>query len=160
MVVKDRAWWYNLEKSDGTPCNLNSDWHSEFGIQIGDEVEINGTMWHELNVVKRGDGNYYHGMIIEDEYPICISYIREENNNVYALFDYDLLAEYPPLLKVMQAGRWAGFISKEPEEVQIYHFGTEGQSYLMGSASGFADCAILSTYEKHFDYDQLECPDT
>lgn len=160
MVVKGRAWWYNLEKSNGTPCDLNSDWHSEFGIQIGDEVEINGSAWHELNVIKRGDGNYYHGMIIEDEYPICISYIREENNNIYALFDYDLLAEYPPLLKVMQTGRWARFISKEPEEVQIYHFGTEGESYLMGSDSEFANCAILSTYKKHFDYDQLECSDT
>lgn len=147
MVVKNRTWWYNIEKLDGTKCDLlTSDWHSEFGIQIGDEVEIDGTTWHEINVVKRGDGEYHFGQIIQDEYPICISYIREEDGNVYVLLDDDLLAAYPQIHKVMQHSRWAKYVSSDPKEILVYHFGKEGDKFEMGAGTDAAACQITSVY--------------
>lgn len=147
MVVKDRTWWYNIEKLDGTKCDLlTSDWHSEFGIRIGEEVEIDGVKWHEINVVKRGDGEYHFGQIIQDEYPICISYIREEDENVYVLLDDDLLAAYPQIHKVMQHSRWAKYVSSEPKEILVYHFGKEGDKFEMGTGTDAAACQITSVY--------------
>ena len=147
MVVKDRTWWYNIEKTDGTKCDiLTSDWHSEFGIQIGEEVEIDGVKWHEINVVKRGDGEYHFGQIIQDEYPICISYIREEDENVYVLLDDDLLAAYPLIHKVMQHSRWAKYVSSDPKEILVYHFGKEGDKFEMGAGADAAACQITSVY--------------
>lgn len=145
MVVKDRTWWYNIEKLDGTKCDLlTSDWHSEFGIRIGEEVEIDGVKWHEINVVKRGDGEYHFGQIIQDENPICISYIREEDENVYVLLDDDLLAAYPQIHKVMRHSRWAKYVSSEPKEILVYHFGKEGDKFEMGAGTDAAACQITS----------------
>lgn len=151
MVIKNRTWWYHLDRCDGTVPGMCGTWNSEFGIQIGDEVEIDGIMWHEMNVVKRGDGNYYHGMIVEDEYPICISYIREEGDNVYALLDKTRLSAYPQLMQIMQHSRWAPYISDSPEEVTLYHFGNENDIYEMGAAAETAVCAIRSVTTEEFE---------
>ncbi len=146
MVIKDRAWWYTLDYSSGDDPLL---WDHEFGLQIGDEVDIDGVAWHEINVVKRGDGEY-HWTRPDETDPICISYIREERGSVFALLDADRLAEYPNIYKVMQHSRWAQYISPDPKPVQIYFFGEKNDIFRMGDGDDAALCQVMNTENKFF----------
>ncbi|MCM1033358.1 MAG: hypothetical protein NC405_06325 [Odoribacter sp.] len=134
MVVEGRTWWYE------TYHNGPQFHYWQFGVSIGKEVEIDGVKWHELNVTLSAEKDYLDAATPDlanwkfDDTERCVSYIREDDNDVYILYTPEKFANFNYFEYQYSAGSfWA--IDEETNECTalLYHFGEVGEQFTLGN---------------------------
>lgn len=118
MVVEGQTWWYkSLLPALGTsrPQSTN-----EFGITIGPEVEIDGALWHQINLIADGHVASDNTLTV-DATDICLSYIREDNSGVHVMLDFELLERTDITRDFIGTSPWSGYYTDDKRaEVKMY----------------------------------------
>lgn len=102
IVVEGRTWTYIANRTWGArPARIDK--HS---ISIGGETVINDKVWHELILsdilsYQCNEDEDLPGQWSSDPQPKVISYIREEGNSVFMLFDLEALKVYDVLKELI-----------------------------------------------------------
>lgn len=126
MVVEGRTWWYEVS----APARNAEQKYLEIGIGIGEEVEVDGTVWHEIDIVADRIGGPNNEFVEGGEKDICIGYIREDGEDVYVKMDRDGLEKHPLLYHIIaECSDW-GDLGGYP--FLMYHFGNPGDNFVFG----------------------------
>lgn len=77
LVVEGRTWWYGHNDYWGRDSK-------DFGLRIGKEVDIDGTKWREVRLIKTIEHDYIGNYFNPKDENTLQAYIREENKKVYS----------------------------------------------------------------------------
>ncbi len=135
MVVEGRTWWYHAHASVSTQEQYDV---VEIGLQIGGEIEKDGVKWHEINVVGDGITKKFGQDPVYTDDKYCISYIREDGDDVYVLIDSEALAHHPALENMVTD--YTQWMFRVDNPFLMYHFGKVGDEF----TTAFFDGKILS----------------
>lgn len=126
MVVEGRTWWYEVS----APARNWEKRYLEIGIGIGEEVEVDGMLWHEIDIVADRIGGPNNEFVEGGEKDICIGYIREDGEDVYVMMDRDGLEKHALLYHIIAECSYWGDLGGYP--FLLYHFGNPGDKFVFG----------------------------
>ena len=140
LVVKGRTWWYQSEQR----TNAN---HQEFGIRIGDQVEIDGENWNRVIMAMYTEPQKYGIDATEVKTDTTtIAYIREDNGHVItraAGTDYDRVSTIPALGSYLQ-----GSVFDLIAPFHLYRFGKIGEKGIYGFDEQYGDTYTIQSIEQ------------
>lgn len=130
MVIEGRTWWYKAKRGYG----FEPACEAEFALSIGKEVEIDGVAWHEVNVTLSGKREFEPGedRVIWHEWEYdnssrCVSYMREENGNVYVYNNPEILKNYEFVYCYWENG---SALMQSTEPCLLYRSGNVGDTFV------------------------------
>ena len=127
IVIEGRTWWYSSDY-----CGYGTT--DEYGLRVGEEVEINGVKWHKVQKILDASYKYRSDVPISfnnDVVDLC--YMREEGKNVYTMVPDDMF--YWALDFYLYAA--CEIIGEVNEPIQVYSFGEVNDQWVMGGDYDF-----------------------
>lgn len=130
MLEKGKTWWYNIKKHRGVEQTEDED----YAITVGNEVDLDGEKWHELNITKY---SYLQG----SEWIYCtdtvfVAYMRENEGKLYTRYDLFRTDQSSINTNVRDSWRWytREFIENPEGTILVMDFSCQsGDSFLHGS---------------------------
>ncbi|MGM9859509.1 MAG: hypothetical protein ACI31C_02005 [Muribaculaceae bacterium] len=127
IVIEGRTWWYTSDY-----CGYGTT--DEYGLRVGEEVEIDGVKWHKVQKILDASYKYRSDVPItfnDDVVDLC--YMREEGKNVYTMVPDDMF--YWALdFYLYRAYEIIGDVN---EPIQVYSFGEVNDQWVMGGDHDF-----------------------
>ncbi|MCM1033507.1 MAG: hypothetical protein NC405_07095 [Odoribacter sp.] len=145
IVEEGRTWWYHGYRMSGRLPHEDY----EYGIRIGAKAEIDGVEWHSIDLVFWADKEYDATEWNYSEPDKHLSYIREDGDAVYVLFEPESLREYENIgFSTMDLSSWNCFMEGENiREVKIYGFGPATEMIQLGNDEHVFTCKIEEVTE-------------
>ena len=123
MAVQGRTWWYTSEY-DGFDAT------AEFGVRVGDKVDIDGVVWYKLQVIFTEMFVRSTGEFMSDSHDVLdLCYMRDDDCNVYTYAPFD--SQFAPLRYYID--HFAEVLGAREAPLMVYSFGSKDDEWTLGN---------------------------